>query len=66
MLRDAFEDYKSNMDKKLKEIWDDLKKSDGVEVKLKLAIPLLNLIGVNLKTKIDIKKWQRQSMKNTN
>ena len=56
----AFEQSKGNIDRKLNEIYLDLQQTDQVGMKLKLAVPLLNLIGLQLETEFDVKKWAAQ------
>lgn len=38
----------------------ELKSSDPTEVKLKLRLPLISLLGIDLETKFDVKKWGKQ------
>ena len=45
------------LDDKLKEIYNDLKKSDDVEAKLKLSIPFIKMLGVDFEVKFDVKNW---------
>lgn len=53
----AFELHGEDMDEKLNDIYTDLQKSDDLQMKLKLGIPLGNLIGFNLEGEFDIKSW---------
>jgi len=50
MIGTAFELHQGDMDEKLKDIYNDLKQTDDVQMKLKLSVPLINLLGVNLET----------------
>jgi hypothetical protein len=50
-------DFSDEIDDKLKNLYTELKKSDNVEMKLKLGLPLISLLGIDLETKFDIKKW---------
>lgn len=56
-LAHAFEFHEDNLDEKIKEIFSDFCKTDDVQIKLKLGIPLLNLLGFNIETEFDLKKW---------
>ena len=50
------------MDGKLKKIYNDIEKlneTDDVQMKLKLSIPFINLLGINLETEFDIKNWAK-------
>jgi acylphosphatase len=53
----SFEAFDGVMDDKLQEIFNDIQKTDDVQMKLKLAIPLINLVGVNFETEFDVKNW---------
>jgi small GTP-binding protein len=53
----AFEHFDGDMDEKLNEIYTDLKKTDNVDMKLTLGVPLINLLGINLETSFDVKSW---------
>jgi small GTP-binding protein len=56
----GFEVFEEDLDDKIKEIYTDLKKTDNIQMKLKLAVPLINLLGVNLETELDVKSWAKQ------
>lgn len=56
----GFDQFDGEMDSKLKQIYTDLKKSDNVEMKLKLSVPLINLLGIELETKFDVKSWAKK------
>lgn len=56
-ISNAFEIHQGEIDSKLMEIFEDLKKSSDLQVKLKLGIPLLNLLGVELASEFNIKSW---------
>lgn len=60
LLAIAFDLHSADIDDKLKTLYSDLKKTDNLEMKLKLGIPLINLLGVELETKFDIKKWAKK------
>jgi len=49
--------FNDEMDDKLKEIYNDLKETDDVEMKLKLSIPFIKLLGIDMETTFDVKKW---------
>lgn len=59
----AFEIHEDNLDEKIKEIFSDLSKTDDVQVKLRLGIPLLNLLGFNIITEFNVKKWAAKMYK---
>ncbi|NOQ25654.1 MAG: GTP-binding protein [Bacteroidales bacterium] len=59
----AFEHFDGDMDDKLKEIYTDLKKTDNFQMKLKLSVPFINLLGINLETEFDVKNWASQMYK---
>src|SRR6185436_15297060 len=46
----AFEAFDGEMDEKLQKVYTDLKMTDDWETKVKLSIPLLNLVGVNVES----------------
>jgi internalin A len=53
----AVSQSKGELDHKLNEIYSDLKKTDDVQLKLKLAVPFINVLGINLETEFDVKSW---------
>ena len=53
----AFELFSGDMDVKLKDIYTDLKKTNDLEKKLKLSVPLINLLGIELGVDWDVKSW---------
>ena len=59
-LAKCFDIFDGVLDDRLNEIYTDLKKTDNLEMKLKLAIPFLNLVGVNLEMKFDVKSWAKK------
>jgi internalin A len=63
LVSNAFELADVEVDEKLQKLYNDLKKSDNLEMKLKLGVPLINLIGIELETKYDIKKWLKEQYK---
>lgn len=56
-LAEAFNMFSENLDEKILKLYNDLKRSDNMEMKLKIGIPLINLLGKDLETKFDVKKW---------
>lgn len=56
-ISNAFEIHQGELDEKLNEIYSDLSKTDDVKVKLKLGIPLINLLGIDLAAEFDLKNW---------
>jgi len=55
----AFVSLEDKMDDNLKGIYSALKKTDNLEMKLKVGIPFINLLGVNLEAEFDIKNWAK-------
>ncbi|MBT3210366.1 MAG: hypothetical protein HN704_15920 [Bacteroidetes bacterium] len=56
-IASVFDEHQDYLDGRLKEIYADIKQTDDIQMKLKLSVPLLNLIGINLETEFDIKSW---------
>lgn len=56
----AFDLHQDHIDEKLEPIYNDIKKSTDLSMKLKLSIPFINLIGINLETELDIKGWSQR------
>jgi GTPase SAR1 and related small G proteins len=56
----AFGMFDNEMDEKLKNIHDDINKTDDIQAKLKLSIPFINLLGINFETEFDIKSWAKK------
>lgn len=56
-IASALDHAAGRLDDKLEEIYTDLKKTDNVQMKLKLAVPFINLFGITLETEFDIKSW---------
>lgn len=56
-ISNAFEIHQEYLDEKIIEIFADLKNTSDVQVKLKLGIPLINLLGIDLATEFNIKSW---------
>ncbi len=59
-IASAFDQVTGKFDARLTEIHADLKKTDDVQMKLKLAVPFINLIGINLETEFDVKSWAKK------
>jgi hypothetical protein len=57
MLANAFEKSNDKIDAKFREIYNDLKETDDVQMKLSLSIPFINMLGIDLGMKFDIKNW---------
>lgn len=55
--------FSNEMDNKLQEIYESLKKTDDWQAKVKLSIPLLNLFGLNIETEFDAKNWATKMYK---
>ena len=60
-LNNAFEAFDAEMDDKLKNIYNDLKKTSDLEVKLKLSIPLIKILGIDFGVKFDVKNWAQKT-----
>ncbi len=58
-----FREFDKEIDAKLKGIYNDLKKTDNLQTKLKLSIPLINLLGIDLGVEFDIKSWATKMYK---
>ena len=50
----AFEQFDFEMDDKLKGIYTDLKKTDDVQMKLKLSIPFIKLLGIDFGAEVNL------------
>ena len=59
-LANSFEIQNSELDEKLKGLYADLKRSDDMELKLKLSIPFIKLLGIDLEAKFDVKSWSKK------
>jgi internalin A len=59
----AFVEFDGEMDKKLQDIYNDLKKTDDIQAKLKLSIPFINMLGINFETEFDVKSWAKKMYK---
>ncbi len=62
-INTAFVAFDGEMDDKLKEIYNDLKKTDDLQIKLKLAVPFINMLGPNLSAEFDVKSWAKKMYK---
>ena len=62
MIATGFECHQGIMDDKLLYLYNELKKSDDLEMKIKVSVPLLNLMGVDIgiQSKLDIKGWSKK------
>lgn len=56
-LAQAFGMVVDEIDDNLKDIFSDISKTNNLQMKLKLGIPLANLLGINLETEFDIRSW---------
>ncbi|MCA9731734.1 hypothetical protein KC799_06380, partial [candidate division KSB1 bacterium] len=56
----CFEHLHGDIDSELQEIYAKLHKTSNVQMKLKLAVPLLNLLGVKFETEVDLKGWAKK------
>ena len=55
LIADAFAEHGDKLED-LKEIYTDLKKSDNWQSKIEISVPLLNLVGINIKTEVKLNK----------
>lgn len=53
----AFEEYGKDFDESLQEVYANLKQSDNWTTKLQLSIPLLDLLGINIKHELKLNKF---------
>ena len=56
-------EFSDEMDDKLQDIYEGLKKTDDWQAKIKLSVPLLNLFGLNIETEFDAKSWASKMYK---
>ncbi|MEP0263409.1 COR domain-containing protein [Dokdonia sp.] len=59
----ALELQQEEIEDTFKEIYQELSKTDNIGVKLKLATPLIGVLGVGLEGKFDIKNWSQTMYK---
>ncbi|MGB1206566.1 MAG: COR domain-containing protein [Chitinophagales bacterium] len=62
MLTKVFMAFDGEMDEKLQCLYEDLKKKGNAEMKIKLGIPFISLLGldIGIDTSFDIKSWAKQ------
>ncbi|MGB3463618.1 MAG: COR domain-containing protein, partial [Cyclobacteriaceae bacterium] len=60
MLQHHFEHSEEMLDEKLQDIYENLTQTEDTQLKLKLGIPLGNLIGLNIEGEFDIKNWSKR------
>lgn len=53
-------EFSEEIDDKLLEIINKLKNTDKDELKFKISLPLIKLLGIDLEYKVDIKKWAKE------
>jgi len=55
----GFEAFSNEVDEKLEKQYNDLKKTDNLEMKLKLSVPFINLLGIDIGTEVNfnVKEW---------
>jgi hypothetical protein len=56
-IEDAFEKFSDKINEESKKQFDKLKRTDDLQARLRLSIPLLDLLGVNLGVEFDLKAW---------
>lgn len=57
MLSTGFELFGNDLDDKLKSLYEELKKTDDVNMKLSLSIPFIKLLGIDFGVEFDVKSW---------
>jgi internalin A len=62
-ISNAFEIHQEDLNEKLEEIFIDFKNTSDLQVKLKLGIPLINLLGVDLAAEFNLKSWASKMYK---
>ncbi|MBK8808461.1 MAG: leucine-rich repeat domain-containing protein [Bacteroidales bacterium] len=58
-----FEAFNDVLDDELRGILEALKKTDDVQMKLKLSIPFINMLGINFETEFNVKSWAKKMYK---
>ena len=56
----AIGELDGEMDDRLREMYNNIKKTDDLQVKLKLSIPFIKLLGVDLSAEFNIKNWSKK------
>jgi len=59
----TFSEFEDEMDEKLKNIYNDLKKTSDLQAKLKLSIPFIKQLGIDLGVEFDVKNWASRMYK---
>ncbi|WP_298518261.1 COR domain-containing protein [uncultured Kordia sp.] len=59
-LASIFSGFEAQIEEQFKSIYQDLQKSDHTDVKLKLGIPLISLLGIQLEVDFDVKNWFKE------
>jgi len=59
-IDEGLEHYNGEFKSTLEDIHIDLKKNSNMQAKLRLSIPFIQLLGVDLVTEFDVKKWAKE------
>jgi len=59
----TFTEFESVIDEKFANIFNDLKKAKDLQAKLRLSVPFINMLGINLGIEFDIKSWASRMYK---
>jgi internalin A len=59
-LAELFMKFDQEIEDKFKNMYQDLQKSDHTDVKLKMGIPLISLLGIQLEADVDAKSWFKE------
>ncbi len=59
-LTNQSERFEEKLDDRSRQIYTDLQKTDNWEMKLKLAVPFINYLGIELEVDFDVKNWAAQ------
>jgi hypothetical protein len=59
-LTELFMNFDEAIDEKFKSIYQDVQKNDHTDVKLKVGIPLISLLGIQLEADVDVKSWFKE------
>ncbi|MEL7145295.1 MAG: COR domain-containing protein [Bacteroidota bacterium] len=59
-IKTGFEQHQEQFDTQLTAIYQDLSKSDNTALKVKVGIPLIGLLGINVEGEWDVKNWAKE------
>jgi len=55
-----FEAFNEKMEEEFKQIYSDLKQTDDLQMKLKLSIPFIKLLGIDFIAEFNVKNWAKK------